>query len=117
MFAAEEDRRNAGQRSRCADGADKQQRLAADAIDDRHRQHGEQKVGCSDSDRLQISGYAAESCFGEDVIQIVKDRVDSRELIEEADGYCEKNGQTVFSGEQRLIRMPVLSVDRGLSLI
>ena len=62
-----------------------QQLLASHPIDHAHREEREHKVGEADGNRLHIARNLAESGTFENVVEIVQNRVDSRELVEHAD--------------------------------
>src|ERR1700733_671369 len=83
-----------------ADGADEQQLLAAELVDDRHGQQGKDQVGGSDGDGLQVSGDFGRAGESEDVVQVIEDGVDAGELAEHADGKGDDDGLEVLTGEQ-----------------
>ena len=72
-----------------------QQLLAPQPIDHAHREEREHKVGEADYNCLHIARNLTESGTLENVVEIVQNRVDSRELVEDADGDCEEDGLAV----------------------
>src|SRR5580698_8536157 len=93
--------------------ADKQKRLAAHFVDERHADHGEQKVGCADHDGLLIARYLTESSGGKDVVQVIENCVDAGELVEGADGDGEKERIAVLPLKDGFVRGGVFLHKRG----
>src|ERR1035441_7353307 len=60
---------------------------------------------------LRFSRDSAEAGLGEDVVQIVENRVDAGKLIEQANGNGKEYWQPVFAGEEGFVGMTVLGVD------
>lgn len=111
MAVAEEDSRNSSQACRGSNRPDQQQRLAAEFIDHGHRDHGESQIGGSDGDGLKVAGDSAESGMSKDVVEIIKDGVDARQLIEHTDAHRQNDGESIFSGKQFFRRLPLFHVD------
>ncbi len=61
------------------------QRLTPQPVDHRHAHHGEDQIGKPDRDGLLVARDLAESSRCKDVVQVVENRVDARQLIECAD--------------------------------
>ncbi len=76
VAAGGENRRHAGERKHRAHRPDQQQRSPAQLVDDRHGDDRKYQVGGAHGDRLEVSGYLAESRAREDIVQIIEDRVD-----------------------------------------
>ena len=91
MNVKQEDRRNSAEAHSRSDGANQQQEFPAEFIDHRHGNHGEDEVCCSDRNRLEVTGYGAEACLSEDVIDVIENRVHTGELVEHSNGYGEKD--------------------------
>src|ERR1035441_4575789 len=102
MLMAEEYDSYAAQAEGHADGANQQQRLAAELVDERHAHQRRQQVHRTHRDRLQIARDLVESRHGENVIQVIQDGVDSGELVEGRDGDGEIDRKPVFALEERL---------------
>src|SRR5690242_3070682 len=108
---SKEDGGDAGQTDGCAHGAGEQHLFPAEAVDDGHGNHREEKIRGSDGDSLKVRGDLAEACAGKDVVEVVEDGVDAGKLVEHADGDGEENRQAVFPREQ-MIFGDVVGVDR-----
>ena len=113
VLAGEENYRDSGQTERGADGADQQQGLAAEPVDHRHCDHGEEQVGGPDRHRLQVAGDFAEAGVSKNVVQVIENRVDARELVEHSDADREENREGIFSGEQFFGGLALLDADGG----
>src|SRR5580693_5657548 len=87
-----------------ADGTDEQELLTSHLVDDRHGNHGENKIRGANGHRLQVTGNFAESCLIENFVQIIKNGVDAGELVEHADSPCEKYGVAVFGRKESVAR-------------
>src|SRR3984885_7254466 len=96
-----------------ADRADEQQLLASELVDDRHGQQGEDQIGGSDGDGLQVSGDFGRTGESEDVVQVIEDGVDAGELAEHANGEGDDDGLEVLAGEQWIRGSGALQVYRG----
>src|SRR5580658_5593475 len=97
--------------------ADKQKRLAAQFVDQRHADHGEQKVGCADRDGLLVARDLTESSSCKDVVQVIENRVDACELVEGADGDSEKKRIAVLPAKYRLVSGCVFLSKRGTDIV
>src|SRR4029077_20058672 len=64
---------------------------------------GEDQIGRTHRDRLHIGRHLAEARESENVVQVIKDRVDSRELIKHCDGNGEEERKPIARGEQTLL--------------
>src|SRR5579859_7840129 len=73
VTVSEKDGGDAGETQRSAYRADQQQSLAADPINDGHREHGEKQVRSTDGHGLKIGRDFIESGVGENVVQVVED--------------------------------------------
>jgi hypothetical protein len=79
------------------DGADSEQGPTAEPVDHGERHRGEDQVGRADDHRLPGGGHSAKSRSRENVVEIVEDGVDPRELVEGCDRYRENHGLRVTS--------------------
>jgi len=77
VLAGVEDPGYAGQREATADGADEEERFAADLVDDGDAEEGGEEVRQADDDGLFGTGYGVEAGAGEDVVEVVKNRIDA----------------------------------------
>jgi hypothetical protein len=68
-----------------------------------HADEGEDEVGGSDGDGLEVSGELAEACGGKDVVEVVEDGVDAGELVEGADGDGEEEWEAVLPLEDGFV--------------
>src|SRR5271166_1428138 len=102
MAVGEEDCGNTRQACGGSDRTDQQQFLAAEFIDHRHCDHGESEIGGSDRYSLKVAGNSAESGVSENVVEIIKNGIDARQLIEHTNAYCQENRESILSGEQFL---------------
>ena len=96
-----------------ADGSDEQKLLAAEFVDDRHGEQGEDEIGGADGDGLQVAGDFGCAGEGEDVVEVIEDGIDAGELAEHADGEGDDDGLEVLPGEQRVGGAGALQVDGG----
>jgi len=97
MSGSEEDYRHSGQACCGSYRSDQQQRFATDPVYDRHRYHSEKQIRATDGNRLKVAGNLAEPRVGEDMVQVVENRVDPRELIEHSNAHCQKNRECVLA--------------------
>ena len=72
MASAIEEPGHAGQAKCVTDGAHDEQALAAEVIDHRHANQGEEPIGGADHDTLHIARYAGETRGGKNAVQIIK---------------------------------------------
>ena len=100
MLAGKEDDRDSGQARGGPDRTDQQKGLAPEPVNHRHRDHGEEQVSGADCDRLQVAGHLAEAGVGENIIQVIEDRVNAGKLVKHSNADRQKNRQSEFSGEQ-----------------
>src|SRR5277367_5752487 len=103
MRLSEEDIRHSRETGRRSSRADEQQRLATQAIDQRHANQSEDQVGCTNRNGLQVAGQLREASGREDVVQVIENRVDTRQLVKSADGDSQKQWIAVFPLKDRLI--------------
>src|SRR5439155_7256359 len=82
MLCREKDYGDPGQAHRRANRADEKQGLASNPVDNRHSKNSEEQIGPTHSHGLQVAGHFAEPGVRKDVIQVIKDGVDSGKLIE-----------------------------------
>src|SRR5260370_6012450 len=106
----EKKRGHAGKTKDKADRSDEEQRLAAELVDQSHGEESGAEVHRTYGHRLQIAGDLVESRRGKNVVEIIENRVDARELVEHADCDGKKYGDEVFAGEKwfgtlRLLKM------------
>ena len=67
-----------------------------------HANQREDQVGGADGDCLQVTRNLAEAGLGEDVVQVIEDRVDARELVKGAGDDSEHDGEEVALLEEWL---------------
>ena len=96
--------------------ANQQQRLAAQLVDQRHADNGEQKIRCADGDCLLVARNLAEAGGGEDVVQVVQNCVDPGELVESADRDGEEQRIAILPLEDPLVSRRVLLRQRRLDV-
>src|SRR6185437_4124587 len=111
MAMGKENCRDARQADGSAGGSDQEERFSSDPVNHGHGNHGEEQIGCTDHDGLEISGKLAVSGKGENVIQVIEDGVDAGELIEHSNAYGEENRERVLFRKQRLLRLVAFEVD------
>ena len=111
VFAGQKNGRDTGQTSSRSNRPNQEKCFPAHPIDNRHGQHGEQQICGADSDRLKIARDSAKSRFGENIVQVVENRVDARKLIKCADGNRQEDGQAVFGGKQRFVGVTVFQIN------
>src|SRR5580700_11232432 len=95
-----------------SDRSNQQKSFAAQLIDHRHAQQRRRKIHPADSHCLQIAGHLAVTGRGKNVIQIVKNGVDARKLIEHANANREKKREAIFPGKKRLGSLQALEMNR-----
>src|SRR6266852_1064218 len=117
MLACKENDRNSSQAESGADGTYQQQSLAAKLVNHRHRDHGEKQVGGSDGHRLQVARDLAEAGVLKDLVQIVENHIDARELVEYSDADREENRERILSGEKLFCCLALLDIDRRNDLL
>ena len=78
--------------------------LRPSLIDQRHAHHGEDQVGGADRDRLLVAGDLAESSRRKDVVQVIENRVDPRQLIECPNRDGQKQRIAILPLKDRLMR-------------
>src|SRR2546425_10813266 len=83
MLRGEKDYGDSGQAYGRANGANEKQRLASNPVDNRHSKNSEEQIGPTHSHGLQVAGHFAEPGVRKDVIQVIKDGVDSGKRSEE----------------------------------
>ena len=67
----------------------------------RHSQQRGAEVHCPDCNGAQFAGDLGKSRRGKNIIQVIENRVDARELIEKSDGDSKEDRQAVFPGKER----------------
>jgi hypothetical protein len=96
-----------GSRAREANGGahrtDQEKSASSDAVDDRHGEHRKEQVGSTDGHCLKVGGDLTESGAGENVVQVIEDRIDARELVEDRDGKREEEGQAIARGKEAFL--------------
>ncbi len=95
VLAGCENHGDPAQADRRSDRPSQQKLLAPQSIDHAHREEREHQVGEPDDNRLHIARNLVESGTLKNVVEIVQNRVDSRELVEHADRDCQENRLTV----------------------
>src|SRR5277367_6163720 len=108
----EENHRHSRQARRRPHRPHQQQRLPADAVDHRHRDHREQQIRRSNRHRLQVSRNLVESREGKNVVQVIENRVDPRQLIEHPDGHRQKYRERILPHKQGIVGL-MLRVNRN----
>ena len=78
--------------------------LRPSLVDHAHPDHGEDQVGESDRNRLLIARQLAESGRLKDVVQVVENRVDPRQLIECSNRDRQKQRIAILPSKHRLMR-------------
>ena len=116
MAVGGKDPGHAGEAGRGADGAHDEQALAAEAVNERHADQGEEEVGGADGDGLLIAGKLAEAGGRKDGVHVAEDGVDAGELVEGADGDGQEERIAVLPAEDRLVHGGVLRIHGGLNL-
>src|SRR5678815_5704006 len=111
-LVSEEDRSHGREAKSRSHRTDQQKLFPAELVDHRHCDHGELQVRQADDYRLQIARYFAESSIGKYVIQVIQNGVDARKLVEHSDRHGQEDWETILSGEQRLVGVSVLGIDR-----
>src|SRR5207247_9870370 len=99
MLCREKDYGDPGQAHRRANRADEKQRLASNPVNDRHSNNGEEQIGPTHCHGLQVPGHYAELCMRNDVIQVIKDGVDSSKLIDNSNAYRQEDRKKVIAME------------------
>ena len=94
------------------DGADQQQGLAADAVDQGHRHQRHDQVGQADDDRLQQRAGFGSAGHPEDVRRVVDHGVDAVQLVEGRDHKGEQQRLEVLALKQPLLAAACLGVQR-----
>jgi len=80
---------NRSQRCDVTERANKEQRAAAQPVNEPQANKGENEIGNTDADGLQQRGFRTQAGKFKYARREVKNRIDARELVEE----CYENGQ------------------------
>ena len=113
MATGEKDCGDTGETSRRAHGADQQQLLSSNPVNYRHGDQCEKQIGSANRHGLKIARNFAETRVPENIVQIVKNCIDARKLVEHSDAYRQENGKCIFSSKQLLSGLLMLDADGG----
>src|ERR1700722_12749541 len=104
---------NAQKASSRSDGSNQQKSFAAQLVDHRHAQQCRRQIHPADRHGLQIAGHLAVTGCRKNVIQIIKNGINTRKLVEHTDGNRKKKREAVLPGKKRLGRLQALDVYRS----
>ena len=107
---------HAGKANGSTDGSDDEQALAAETVDQRHADQGEDEIGDADGDGLRVAGELAEAGGGKDGVHVADDGIDTAQLIEGADGDGQEQRIAILPLEDRLVDSGMLGLEGRLNV-